>query len=567
MDVLLDPPAAVRRRAMPPRPGVLPGAVLDFAAQGFIVFDANRRICLCNRRAAELLRLEPDAARRYRSLDAILAASPLPVVLQERFLTAADGLVAGTETVEPVPLGAAQAWLQPLSDRRWLATFDPVPPLADADRDPLTGLSGRAGFRTRLSVMLAERAADETVAVLMFDLNRFKTINDSLGHAAGDAVLQSVAQRLRSAMREGDLVSRLGADEFAVAMFPALHAEGAAERLVALLSRPYAIDGHTVSIGASAGVATGVCGAEPGSSADGLIRGADLALCQAKLDGRCSVRVFDPAMQVRARARHALEADLRAALALQQFELHYQPQVNLATGALVGFEALARWRHPVRGLVPPDEFIPVAEELGLIIDLGAWVLNAACSEAATWPAALTVAVNVSAVQLADRDHLPRLVESALAASGLPGARLEVEITESALVRQREEALHVLQALHGMGVRVSMDDFGTGYSSLSQLRSFPFDKIKIDRSFVRDLTGAEAGEAGAVVRAIAALGTSLGMTTTAEGVETPEQEALVRAESCTDMQGYLVSRPVPRDQVPELIQRLSQPYTARDAARR
>ncbi|MGI4808050.1 MAG: putative bifunctional diguanylate cyclase/phosphodiesterase, partial [Janthinobacterium lividum] len=283
-------------------------------------------------------------------------------------------------------------------------------------------------------------------------------------------------------------------------------------------------------------------------------RAADLALYQAKEDGRQSVRVFKQEMDTRARARHALLDDLRRALALQQFEVHYQPQTNLGSRQLVGFEALVRWRHPELGLIPPDRFIPLAEEVGLIVGIGEWVLRKACLDAMSWPGQLSVAVNVSAKQLEDPNRLPRVVEAALAVSGLPAKRLEVEITESALVRYEQQALQVLHTLRAKGVRVSMDDFGTGYSSLSQLRSFPFDKLKIDRSFVRDLSNSD--EAVAVIRAIAALGASLGMTTTAEGVETDAQETMVRNDGCTDMQGYLVSRPVPAENVAELIRSLA-----------
>jgi len=302
-------------------------------------------------------------------------------------------------------------------------------------------------------------------------------------------------------------------------------------------------------ISASVGIALGP---RDGADTAALVRAADLALYQAKEDGRHAVRMFEQGMDARARARHLLLDDLRRALALHQFEIHYQPQLNLASRELVGFEALVRWRHPKHGLVPPDRFIPLAEEMSLIVGIGEWVLRTACREAMSWPGQLTVAVNVSAKQLADQDRLPRVVQATLAATGLAARRLEVEITESALIRHEKEALHVLHALRGMGVRVSMDDFGTGYSSLSQLRSFPFDKLKIDRSFVRDLSGSD--EAVAVVRAIAALGASLGMTTTAEGVETPEQEAMIRADGCTDMQGYLISRPVPAGDIAALIER-------------
>ena len=384
----------------------------------------------------------------------------------------------------------------------------------------------------------------------MIDLDRFKAVNDSHGHPVGDALLQVVAQRLRSAVRDGDMVSWLGGDEFAVALPAAMAAEALGARLVDLLSRPYLVEGHVAIIGASIGIAIGP---RDGADSAALVRAADLALYQAKEDGRQVVRVFNQEMDSRARARHVLLDDLRRALALQQFELHYQPQTNLTSRGLIGFEALIRWRHPERGLVPPDRFIPLAEEMGLIMPIGEWVLRTACREAMLWQGELTVAVNVSAKELADRDRLPRIVRATLDATGLPARRLEVEITESALVRHEKEALHVLHALRAMGVRVSMDDFGTGYSSLSQLRSFPFDKLKIDRSFVRDLSGSD--EAIAVVRAIAALGASLGMTTTAEGVETAEKEAMIRADGCTDMQGYLVSRPVPAGDVARLIERL------------
>jgi len=308
-------------------------------------------------------------------------------------------------------------------------------------------------------------------------------------------------------------------------------------------------------IGASIGIAVGP---RDGADAATLVRAADLALYQAKEDGRQSVRMFNQAMDTRARARHALLGDLRRALALQQFEVHYQPQTNLLTRQLVGFEALVRWRHPEQGLIPPDRFIPLAEEMGLIVGIGEWVLRTACADAMSWPGELAVAVNVSAKQLEDQTRLPRVVEAALTATGLPACRLEVEITESALMRYEKQALHVLHALRAKGVRISMDDFGTGYSSLSQLRSFPFDKLKIDRSFVRDLSNSE--EAVAVIRAIAALGASLGMTTTAEGVETDAQEAMVRNDGCTDMQGYLVSRPVPASEVTELIHSLTADQT-------
>ncbi len=420
--------------------------------------------------------------------------------------------------------------------------------------DDLTGLADRRTFRESLAAALAEGAP----AVVMVDLDRFKPVNDSLGHPIGDALLCVVAQRLRSAVREEDVVARLGGDEFAVLLRQGATAERLAERIIDLLSRPYLIEGHLVTISASVGVAIGP---RDGANAVTLIRNADLALLDAKASGRRTVRMFRAALCERARARVSTEAELRRAIALQQLELHYQPQINLETDRLVGFEALVCWRHPERGLVPPGDFIPLAEEIGYIVPLGEWVLRTACREAAGWAGGLTVAVNVSALQLEDGDRLLRTVAEALEASGLPGSRLEVEITESALARNEGHAARVLHALHAMGVRVSMDDFGTGYSSLSQLRSFPFDKLKLDRSFVSNLS--ESHEAAALVRAIASLGASLGMTTTAEGVETDEQAGLIRANGYTDMQGYLISRPVQAGDVPALIRRLGCQGVARE----
>ena len=405
--------------------------------------------------------------------------------------------------------------------------------------DALTGLADRRLFQHRLGWMLdASARQPERPALLMVDLDRFKLVSDSFGRRAGDALLCLVAGRLRATLREGDLLGRIGGDEFAVALVAGGAATVLAARLADILARPYLVQGKIATIGASIGIAI----AGDGVEADELIRHADLALHHAKADGGRAFRVFDPAMDEQARQRQLLESDLRKALPLRQLELHYQPQINLQTQRLVGFEALLRWRHPERGLVPPVQFIPLAEEIGLIVPIGEWALRTACKQAARWGGALTVAVNVSAVQLQDGARLVKAVRGALDAAALPGHCLEVEITESALVRRADETLAALHALREMGVAVSMDDFGTGYSSLSQLRSFPFTKIKIDRSFIQDLENNPEGMA--VVRAIVALGTTLGMSTTAEGVETAGQAAIVRAEGCIHMQGYLMSRPLP-----------------------
>ncbi len=535
--------------------GELTQAILDRSAAGLIGLDAGHRVVLCNRAAAEMLGAALPKFWRPIPLADLLGAS---TSFDQAQRSALERVLAGTTQSGAVSYVrmAAGGTLQVAFDevgadhRLAILNIAAATGIPSERTDGLTGLSDRLWFRERLAALLAEADSAEHVTVLMIDLDRFKAVNDSHGHSVGDALLQVVAQRLRSAVREGDVVSRLGGDEFAVAMPAPGLPKVTAARLIDLLSRPYLIEGHVAVIGASIGIAAGP---RDGADTVALVRAADLAMRQAKEDGRRAVRVFDQSMDDRARARHALLHDLRRALVLQQFELHFQPQTNLGSGSLTGFEALVRWRHPEHGLVPPDNFIPLAEETGLIAPIGEWVLRTACVEAMTWPGELSIAVNVSPKQLSDRDRLPRAVQAALAFSGLPAARLEIEITESALVRHESQALHVLHALRATGVRVSMDDFGTGYSSLSQLRSFPFDKLKIDRSFMRDL--AENSESAAVVRAIAALGASLGMTTTAEGVETAEQAAIIRADGCTHMQGYLVSRPVPAGDVAGLIQRL------------
>jgi diguanylate cyclase (GGDEF)-like protein len=413
--------------------------------------------------------------------------------------------------------------------------------------DPLTGLADRRQFRERLAVALAGPVAEpaEGPGVLLIDLDRFKAVNDALGHPAGDALLQSAGRRLRSALRPGDTAARLGGDEFAVLLGQPSGRDAVAAvavRLVELLARPYIVRGQVAMVGASIGVALAP---EDGDDPDTLLSRADLALYQSKAQGRGRYSFFAPELQARAEARRTLEVGLRAALPRGEFALHYQPQLDLGACRLSGFEALLRWQRPEIGLVPPNDFIPLAEEIGLISGIGAWVLRMATAEAARWPAPLCVAVNVAPQQFQD-GQLVGTVRAALEAASLPGERLELEITESALLEDGGwGTMGQLQALKAMGVRISLDDFGTGYSSLSQLRSFPFDRVKIDRSFADDT---------AVVRAVAALGASLGMRTTAEGVETAAQLERIRAEGCTEAQGYLLGRPVPAAELAEVIRR-------------
>ncbi|CAH0287873.1 EAL domain-containing protein [Roseomonas sp. CECT 9278] len=410
-----------------------------------------------------------------------------------------------------------------------------------AHHDPLTRLPNRAGFADRLQRLreVPGRAA-EPFALLALDLDRFKVVNDTLGHAMGDALLVKVAHRLRAAVRSTDLVARLGGDEFAVVQFAPGQPEAAtalAERLIDLLSRPFLIDGQVLNIGTSVGIAL-----QPQDGVDlaELARSADLALYRAKSEGRGTYRFFETEMDTRMQRRRLLELELRTALAMRQFHLLYQPQVDVDSTSIVGFEALIRWTHPVRGVVSPADFIPLAEETGLIIPIGEWVLREACREAAGWPGAPFLSVNLSPVQFRS-PGLVEAVRSACALAGFDPRRLELEVTESVLLSDSTGTIETLRALKEFGVRIAMDDFGTGYSSLSYLRSFPFDKIKIDRSFVCDVT--EDGETAAIVRAIIGLGRSLGMRTTVEGVETQAQFDHLRAEGCDQVQGYLLGRPL------------------------
>jgi len=377
--------------------------------------------------------------------------------------------------------------------------------------------------------------------VLCIDLDRFKDVNDTLGHPVGDRLLQAVTARLCRHLPRVDILARLGGDEFAIVQASSEEPGDAvllAARLIRDVSQPYSIDGHRIIIGASVGIA---CAPQDGNDPDLLLRNADLALYSAKAEGGGRFRVFEPRMDADAQHRRTLELELRQALAAGQFALAYQPLVNLDSGRITCFEALLRWNHPERGCIAPGDFIAVAEDTGLIVPIGEWVLHRACLEAAGWAGGPKVAVNVSSLQFRTAG-LYEVVRSALRASGLAPGRLELEITESALIADWESTVAVLGRIKRLGVKVSMDDFGTGYSSLSYLRKFPFDKVKIDQFFIRELSG--GGESRAVIRAIVDLCHALGIATTAEGVETAEQLAVVGAENCTEVQGFLLSHPMP-----------------------
>jgi diguanylate cyclase (GGDEF)-like protein/PAS domain S-box-containing protein len=421
-----------------------------------------------------------------------------------------------------------------------------------AHHDGLTNLPNREFYQERLKQALEQGAAgDNRVAVMCIDLDLFKNVNDSFGHPMGDRLLQAVADRLKAQLRGNSLAARLGGDEFAVILPGAVspnEASDVAARLIQVLSEPYEIDGQELVIGASVGLALSP---GDGASSEDLMKNADMALYRAKEDGGGVHRFFEKEMDRQAQKRRDLEHDLRRAFAQGEFELHYQPLVDLASNRISGFESLLRWQHPDKGMISPADFIPVAEDIGLIVPLGEWVLREACAEAAKWPDDIKVAVNLSVVQFRSR-NLVQMVVSALAQSGLAPTRLELEITESIFLAETEANLATLHQLRELGVSISMDDFGTGYSSLSYLRSFPFDKIKIDRSFVKDLV--ERSDCVAIVRAISGLGRSLNITTTAEGVETVDQLDWLRAEGCNQVQGFLFSAARPASEIEELLQR-------------
>ena len=430
-----------------------------------------------------------------------------------------------------------------------------------AHHDALTDLPNRVLLRERLEQALTgTRRGDRGLAVLVLDLDRFKEVNDTLGHPVGDALLKVVAERLRACAREGTTIARLGGDEFAIVeevADAATEATVLAERFQTALSAPFDLGDHQVVVGSSIGIAVAP---GDGTDAEQILKNVDLALYRAKSDGRGTFRFFEPEMDARMRERRALERDLRNALAKGEFELYYQPFVNLQRNEVCGFEALLRWHHPERGMVSPVEFIPVAEESGLIVPIGEWVIRTACAEAATWPEHIKVAVNLSPAQFKNT-NLVQMVFSALTASGLSGRRLELEITESALLQNNAATLAAVHQLRALGIQISMDDFGTGYSSLGYLQDFPFDKIKIDRSFIANLSNGPG--ALAILKAITTLATSLGVTTIAEGVETQEQLDKVRAEGCGEMQGFLFSRARPAKEIARLF--LPSPEMVENAA--
>jgi diguanylate cyclase (GGDEF)-like protein len=540
-------------------------AALNNMSEGLCMFDGQQRLVVSNARYARMYGLQPEQVQPGITLSEIaekrithgVYAGEIPEEYARKLLSIAGESEPTTRLQELNDGRIIALKYQPLLDGGWVATHEDVTEQKRiqariaylAHHDILTDLSNRVKVRERLQEAVSRASPQDGVAVLCLDLDRFKEVNDTLGHPVGDSLLKSVAQRLRSCVRETDTIARLGGDEFAVVQIGSnqpMDAGALAARIIDSINAPHHLDGHEVEVGASIGIAVSPT---DGTDADELMRNADLALYRAKIDGRGTHRFFEKGMDERMQARRNMERDLRRALSNGEFEVYYQPLINLQRNEVTGFEALLRWNHAERGRVSPADFIPLAEETALIVPIGAWVLRQACSDAASWPEHIKVAVNLSSVQF--KSHaLVAAVFSALDASGLTAGRLELEITESVLLKDSDRTLAMLHELRQRGVRISLDDFGTGYSSLSYLQSFPFDKIKIDQAFIRNIN--ENAQSLAIVHAVSGLGVSLGMATTAEGVETKEQLDRVRAEGCTEVQGYYFSPPKPANEVALLL---------------
>jgi diguanylate cyclase (GGDEF)-like protein/PAS domain S-box-containing protein len=533
-------------------------AALENMPHGLCMFDRNECLIVCNERYGEMYGLTGEQTTRGVTLRSILEArvaaghSPEDAnrYIEERLAEVRRNDPYYTENAmrDGRVLGVNH---RPMRDGGWVAIHQDITAQKRAEtqiaymarHDGLTGLANRAVLLEKMEEALARlRRHGNRFTVFMLDLDLFKTVNDSLGHPVGDELLKVVAGRLSACIRETDTVARLGGDEFAIlATADGDQREAAiatANRLLGAVAAPCDLDGHHVNIGTSVGIALAP---EHGTDVDQLVKNADLALYKAKSEGRDAYRIFEDAMGVEVRMRRAHQIDLRNALSNDEFELYYQPIVDIPARQTASIEALIRWHHPQRGIIPPADFIPLAEESGLINQIGEWVLRKACSDALHWPPHIKVSVNLSAVQFRKIGPIDSFCQT-LRESGLPPERLELEITESVLLQGSAENVETLHRLRLMGISIVLDDFGTGYSSLSYLRMFPFDKIKIDRSFVHEL--AKNADCAAIVSAVAGLGRSLRIDTVAEGVETEDQLLLVHAAGCTHAQGYLFGRPCP-----------------------
>jgi diguanylate cyclase (GGDEF)-like protein len=548
-------------------------------SQGLCFFDADHKLIVCNDRFTEMYDIPSDKVGPGTPLTDIVdlrfEAGSFPAMSRDDYLRWRINVAVSNEAKDSiVELKNGKTFKirhRPMPDLGWVATHEDITEQRRAEvkiehmahHDALTDLANRALLNERLEQALSHFRDGQMVAVHHLDLDQFKAVNDTFGHPAGDKLLKIVAERLRALVRETDTIARMGGDEFVIVQAPIAdpaEATTLAQQIIAWISEPYDIDdGQQALVGTSIGIAVSP---GDGDAPDKLLRNADLALYRAKGDGRGTFRFFEPAMNEQMQGRRVMELDLRKALPAGEFELYYQPVVNLESNEISGFEALIRWNHPEKGQVPPSTFIPLAEEIGFIVPLGEWVIRQACLAAARWPEHLSVAVNISAAQFRGSSLMPVIV-NALGASGLHPTRLEIEITETVLLQDREATLAILHQLRALGIRIAMDDFGTGYSSLTYLQSFPFDKIKIDRSFVKDIT--ENAGSLYIVRAVAALANGMGMAATAEGVETTEQLDKIAAVGCTEMQGYLFSKPLPVAEIERLFLSRMPRHHDKDAA--
>jgi len=536
---------------------------LNNMAHGLCMFDPERRLIVCNDRYAKMYGLPAELTKPGTPLYAILQY----LVEKKTFAESAEETFGAinarpkdgySQLVKSFTDGRlVSISYQGTADGGWVAIHEDITERQKAEayiahlarHDHLTDLPNRVFLREELEKRLRRLRHGEKFAVLWLDLDRFKSVNDSLGHPIGDKLLSAVASTLANCIDGDDFVARLGGDEFAIIQANVGRPEESgvlANRIIERLGAPYEIEGQQLNIGVSIGLAIAPT---DGKNADQLLKNADLAMYRAKADGRGSYCFFEAEMDARIQARRALEIELRSALAAGQLQLHYQPLVRAKTGEVRCFEALLRWFHPRLGAIPPGEFIPLAEESGLIGPLGQWVLRTACAEAAKWPSRFRVAVNLSPIQFKNL-NLVKSILGALAASGLSASRLELEITESVLLEADSRTLAILHELHSLGVRIVMDDFGTGFSSLNYLRSFPFDKIKIDQTFVRDMS--KGRDSVAIIKAIIDLGRALHIEVVAEGVETEEQLSLLLAEGCTEMQGHYFSKPAPIENFEKIL---------------